>query len=95
MTIGPSTVVRRSDDQMSCKLNNEIAILNMSKSLYFGLGEVGAFVWDHIATETTVADLCRNVTERYDVEPAQCETDMIEFLQQLASASLLETVSRA
>ena len=40
----PSTVVRKSPAQVSCVLNEEVAVLNVEKALYFGLQGVGAHI---------------------------------------------------
>jgi hypothetical protein len=39
MPIELSTVVKKSKEQVSCSLNDEVAILNLKSALYFGLDE--------------------------------------------------------
>ena len=41
-----STVVKRSKHQVSSCLDDEVAILNLESGMYFGLDEVGAFIWE-------------------------------------------------
>ena len=43
--MNPSTLVKQSKDQASCRLNEEVAILNLQSTMYFGLDEVGAYIW--------------------------------------------------
>lgn len=37
--LNPSTVVKRSDNQVFCVLDNEVALLNLDRARYFGLND--------------------------------------------------------
>ena len=87
-----SSVLRRSAHQVSCNLNDEVAILNLDKSLYFGLDTVGAHVWDALEEPRSVADICAAVEDRFDVSAADCQTDVVRFLESLKEAGLIEAV---
>ena len=95
MPIGLSTMVKQTKDQVSCSLNDEVALLNLKTSLYFGIDEVGACVWQTLTEPKPVAELCRQILDRFDVEKAQCEADLLEFLTQLEHAGLIEIVAPA
>jgi hypothetical protein len=92
VSIQLSTVVKRAKDQVSCNLDNEIALLNLKSALYFGLDEVGATIWQSLSEPKPAAELCRVVLDRYDVEGARCEADVLEFLTKLEEAGLIELV---
>jgi hypothetical protein len=87
-----SSVVRRAPHQVSCNLNDEVAILDLNKSLYFGLDAVGAHVWEALQEPRSVAQLCATVVDHFDVAPAVCQTDVVRFLESLREAGLIETV---
>lgn len=88
----PSTVLRRSSQQISCNLNDEIAILDLDKSVYFGLEGVGAHIWSVLEQPHSVAELCNSVVDHFDVTPEACQTDVLGFLVSLEEAGLIETV---
>ncbi len=88
-----STVIKQSTSQGSCNLNDEIAILNLDKAVYFGLEGVGAQIWQALEQPCMVADLCKLIQENYEVTPEQCEADIINFLQRMQEAGLVETVN--
>ncbi len=88
-----STVVKQSTSQVSCNLNDEIAILSLDKAVYFGLEGVGAQIWQAIEQPRTVADLCKLIVENFDVPATQCEADVLKFLHSMHAAGLLETVN--
>jgi Coenzyme PQQ synthesis protein D (PqqD) len=93
MRIELSTTVKQSIQQVSCNLNGEIAILNLKSTLYFGLDEVGACIWEALAEPRRVSELCEQVLERFDVGEPQCQADMIDFLARLNEAGLVEIVT--
>ena len=76
-------------DQLSCALNGEIAILNYTSKLYFGLTNVGAFIWQLLESSTDLATLTQAVTEEFDVDNVRCAADIKRFLQDLIAVGLL------
>lgn len=47
------------------------------------LNDVGAFVWDRIDGERTVAELANDICGSFAVDLPQAEVDLLAFLQQL------------
>ena len=93
MRIELATMVKQSTKQVSCNLNGEIAILNLTSALYFGLDEIGACIWEAMAEPRKVSELCERVLERFNVEEEQCQADVVEFVGKLDEAGLLEIVA--
>jgi hypothetical protein len=83
-----STVVA-SQDQVSCEVQGEAAILQMKAGIYYSLDRVGARIWERIQQPARVSDLCALVVEEYEVEPDVCERDLLELLEDLGSAGLI------
>src|SRR6476660_2448305 len=92
MPIELSTVVARSKDQVSCNLDDEVALLNLKSTLYFGLDEVGACIWQALDEPQPACELCQVVLDRFEVEEAQCRQDVLAFLSKLEDAGLVEIV---
>jgi hypothetical protein len=88
----PSTVVKQSPRQVSCNLNEEVAILDLDQALYFGLEGVGAHIWAELERPRPVAEICRSIAESFDVGEADLEADVLKFLQQLQEVGLIETI---
>lgn len=88
--IGLSTIIRRSASQVSCGLNDEVAILNLSTARYFGIDSVGAFVWQELQEPRSVAALCEAVAGHFEVTGATCEGDVVKFVTALHEAKLVE-----
>ena len=86
---GESTVVV-SQDQVSCELGGEAAILNLKAGVYYGLNEVGARIWKLIHEPKRVSEIRDTILEEYQVEPDQCEVDVMVLLQDLLDNGLIE-----
>ncbi len=84
-----STIVV-SQDQVSCDLSGESAILNLKAGVYYGLNEVGTRVWKLIQEPKRVSELRDAILEEYEVEPHRCEADIMVLLQDLLQNGLIE-----
>jgi hypothetical protein len=89
----PSTIVKKSANQVSCVLNEEVAVLNVDRSLYFGLQGVGAHIWDRLEEPRSVAQICDDVVAHFDVTPELCSKDVCKFLDDMREAGLVEIVT--
>jgi hypothetical protein len=55
------------------------------------LDEVGTFLWSALAESRTSAELAAAVARQFEVEPADAERDVREFLAALEERGLLES----
>jgi hypothetical protein len=88
--IDTSATFKRSQQQVSCRINDEVAILNLDRALYFGLQGAGVHVWDALEQPKSFAELCASVVEEYDVSPEVCRADLVQILQSLQDEGLVE-----
>jgi hypothetical protein len=85
------TVVRPSPDQVSCDLQDEIAILNVKTGASYSLDPVGSLVWKLISERPrAVAALCDELLARFDVDAERCHADTLDLLNKLAGEGLIE-----
>jgi hypothetical protein len=88
-----SSILKRSEAQVSCNLDGEVAILHLTKSRYFGLAGVGAHIWLALEQPRSVEELCESITRDFDVAPVTCRTDVLTFLASLQEAGLVEVTA--
>ncbi len=93
VTVGDTVVA--SSRQVSCSLDQEAVILHLNQGYYYGLNDVGQFIWSKIQEPARVSDLKREILAEYDTNEAECERDLIELLNDLAEAGLIEVVRAA
>jgi hypothetical protein len=84
------TNVVASQELVAANLDGEVVILGFQSGSYFGLDQVGAFVWELIQTPRKVTELRDRILDEYDAEPVQCEQDLIHLLEDLLEKQLIE-----
>lgn len=88
------TLFSKATEQVSVDLNGDMAILNLNTKTYFGLADVGAFIWQKLDSPTDLAKLTQAVVDEFEVESEQCRADVTVFLENLASLGLLKISAR-
>lgn len=86
----PTTQVKASNDQVSCDLAGESAILDLQNGIYYGLDPVGARIWELIQKPCDAKEVVSQLLDEYDVEPEQCQQDVLALLNQLSERGLIE-----
>lgn len=87
------TMVSVSQDQLSCTLDDETVLMSVENGQYYYLNKVGSRIWSCLATPQRIADLCAVLLAAYDVEPTQCEHEVLAFLDTLYSHKLIQVAS--
>ena len=90
--ISPNAKIVVTQEQVSCDLSGEAAILNLKTGIYFGLNAVGASIWKLIQEPRSVKEIQAAIQEEYEVEPNQCERDVQELLQELSNHELIKII---
>jgi hypothetical protein len=86
------TRVRQSGAQVHVSVQDSTVILSLDRNTYFSLNEIGSLVWGLMGAPVSVATCCGAVVERYDVDAARCEADVLALVQELIAAGLVELV---
>lgn len=84
------STVAAVNHQVSSDLGGEVAILDLEAGMYYGLGDVGARVWELAQKPRTVQEIQDRILDEYEVEPASGRRDVLALLQQLSDKGLIE-----
>lgn len=87
--IGLSSRVRRVEGLFSGELDGETILMSIDKGRYYGMDSIGSRIWKLIEHPIVVSDLCEQLCKEFKVSAEECERDTLNFLNQLAQASLL------
>jgi Coenzyme PQQ synthesis protein D (PqqD) len=68
----------------------EIVLLDIQTSVYFGLDRWGSFIWTHLAEGATVADLVAALVATAPVERVRAADDVAEFVDALLRHGLIQ-----
>jgi hypothetical protein len=88
--VGWDDVVSAAPQQVSNRVGDEVAILSLDRGVYYGLNPVGARIWELIRTPTPVSALHAVILEEYDVDADRARQDLLEVLDRLLEAGLIE-----
>ena len=89
-----SSVVATSE-QASSDLKGEAVILSLKSGAYYGLNAVGASIWNLLQEPRTVSEIRDILLAEYEVEPEQCDRELLALLQQLEAEGLIEVRDEA
>lgn len=89
MVTGDSRVVV-AKEQISSDLDGEAVILNLKSGVYYGLNTVGASIWNLIQQPRTISEIQDALLAEYEVEPQQCDRDLLAMLQEMEAEGLIE-----
>jgi hypothetical protein len=84
------SVIHQSSGQISSDLAGEVVILNLQSGIYYGLDAVGARIWSLIHEPIEVNEVLSILLDEYEVEPEQCESDLLSVIAQLNAKELIE-----
>lgn len=85
-----SSIVNVNKQAFSCNLDQEVVVLGIKDGVYYGLDNLGSFIWNIIQEPIKVEKVRDTILEKYEVEKSVCESDLMNFLQNLHEKGLLE-----
>jgi len=83
-------MVRAADSQVSSRLGDEVAILELDRGVYYGLNRSGASLWDALQKPIAVSALHASMIAEYEVDNATAREDLLRLLEHLRAAGLIE-----
>jgi hypothetical protein len=76
-------------NQLSTELGDEVVILGLHDSVYYGLSQVGTRVWQLLQTPRTLDDLVTALVAEYDVSRERVAADLQRLLSELQTRGLV------
>jgi hypothetical protein len=76
-------------DQLSTTLGEDVVILGLRDSVYYGLSRVGTRIWELLQTPQTVDQIVAVLVAEYDVPPDQARVDLQDLLGDLHARGLV------
>ena len=86
----PESVVKCSEDQVSCDLDGETVLMSIQNGMYYGMDAIASRIWELIQTPQSVQQVCDSLQSEYEVPSEQCEKDVLTFLSALTDEGLIE-----
>ena len=58
-------------------------MMSVTAGRYYGLNTVASRVWELLETPKTIAQLCAQICEEFEVDAQTCEAEVLKFVQDL------------
>jgi hypothetical protein len=88
------TTVTQSPNLVTSTIGEEVVMMFLEKSAYYSLDDIGSYIWQSIQTPMQVSQLCQQLAERFEVTSDRCQTDVLQFLNQIYEQGIIEVVSK-
>jgi len=85
-------VVVRTEGLMSAPVDDDLVVLNAERDSYGALDAIGRRIWELLEAPLPVAELCAQLGEEFDGEPAPIAADVSAFLDELEQEGLVRVV---
>ena len=89
-SISLDTPVKQHSELIAADMNGEMALMSIENGKYFVLNPVSSRIWELSESPSTASQICQQLQQEFDVEPVQCETEVLTHIQQMISESLIE-----
>lgn len=86
-----TTKLYRNPNSLSSTIDDDLVIFSAKNGMYYGTQIVGSRIWSLIENEMTVARICEQLMQEFEVDRDICEHEVLAFLQQLHSDGLVNT----
>lgn len=89
-TLKAETLVTRNDGEfIISQIGDEVVMMDVNRGLYIGMNSVAGNIWKLLGEALSVKDIVSFLTDRYEVNPEQCEAETLTYLQQMLEQNML------
>ena len=74
------------------KIGDEVVMMDIDSGFYFGMNGVGSVIWQYLSTPISLEELVSNLMEEFKVDKQTCESDTMEFLDNLLEKKIIRLV---
>ena len=88
-----NSCVVRSEDFITSTVENDLVMMSLEKGAYYSLDSIGSQIWESIMVPVSITELCHKLTTQFDVDSAQCQADVLAFLNELQKEGMIHVVA--
>jgi hypothetical protein len=88
--ISMKTRFKCADRIISSDIGEEIVMMSIDKGKYYSLKGPSGRVWQLIQDGQSVGSIIQVLLNEYDVQPEQCEEELLSLLRDMRDGSLIE-----
>jgi hypothetical protein len=82
----------RNNKTISGRLHDELVMMDLEQGKYFSLNPVATRIWDLLEQARDIDELCRFLTEEYDVDSGICAAEVETHIEEMVKLGLIMRV---
>tara|TARA_R110002049_G_scaffold295840_1_gene483505 strand:- start:5492 stop:5794 length:303 start_codon:yes stop_codon:yes gene_type:complete len=90
--VNRESVIEKVENFFDASVGDELVIYNDDKGSFLGLNEIGSEIFAILDGPTKIADLILKLSSRFDVDQAELEADVLEFINELKEYELIRII---
>jgi hypothetical protein len=83
------TIIIRNNTIVASSIGDDIVMISIEKGKYYNMAAIGSRIWDLIKDDISARTVCNQLCREFDVSPEQCQTDVLNLLNDLADENLI------
>lgn len=87
--IARTSIVARHEEPVAVEVDGSVVMMSIDQGMYFGLEGTGPRIWSLLEQPRTVGEVCDALVREFDIDPEECEREVIDFLEELRDAQLI------
>jgi hypothetical protein len=88
--VGEDLVIERRGEMIETEVDGELVALHVDKGTCYGFNGTATRIWGMIEQPKRLSEIKEALLLEFDVDPATCETQLRELLDELAADGLVE-----
>jgi hypothetical protein len=82
-------LLARGDSYVYNEVEGEVVMMNVTTGKYASLNETGKVIWLMLEEPRPLQAILNGIAANYNVEPGQCEADVIPFIEKMLASNAL------
>ena len=88
-TVSLDNIVTQAEDLVSTEIDGEVVLMSIENSDYYGFEKILSRIWEIIEKPIAISALIDQLIQEYDVERAECESDVTNILNEMLAEKLI------
>jgi hypothetical protein len=88
-------LVSRREGLVEAEVDGEIVALHVDKGTCYGFNNTATAIWKLLETPRRLDEICAALAGDFEVEPEECERDVLALLRDLESDGLVDLKNEA
>ena len=84
-----SIMFKRNDEILTSKVGNEIVMMSIKESKYFGLNKTGSMIWNILESPMTLQDICQRMSNDFKISYKKCLDETQPFIDEMLKEKVI------